>query len=173
MFYILNVSLSTWIRICISNAVLDPNAIEYCTDRNPKQKHWTWTDTTVMVTDLKFLFVLSLLLTFIFWWTNAFHLYSISFILTLFTLKTAFLLCSVHFIWNQFKFFRLSLPSFLFGILNKLWFPLQTFLFFFWSQLLHFTTFPFRFDFESVRYHKLYYRRFSLIYSPLKQKVAK
>ena len=89
--------LSTWIRICISNAVLDPNAIEYCTDRNPKQKHWTWTDTTVMVTDLKFLFVLSLLLTFIFWWTNAFHLYSISFISTLFTLKTPFLLCSVHF----------------------------------------------------------------------------
>ena len=66
MFYILNVSLSTWIRICISNAVLDPNAIEYCTDRNPKQKHWTWTGITVLVTDLKFLFVLSLLLTYIF-----------------------------------------------------------------------------------------------------------
>ena len=56
--------------------------------------------------------------------------------------------------------------SFRFGFMQ----PLQPFLFFFRSPLLHNTTFSFRFDIESVQYRKLYFRRFRLIFSPLKQK---
>ena len=46
-------------------------------------------------------------------------------------------------------------------------------MFFFWSDLLHFTTFSFRFDNESVQYRKLYYKRFLLNFFTSKQKVGK